>query len=216
VFGGRATWKQAPAIGRHNYAAEKPHPAARKNRAQRVAFGLPQDSHMQLMFEACAKRGSELSAFHGVGFYVERGVAPAARHPRMRRKRLNGRPNFPGCAADGSRCALKRLHRHGFPHQTMHGEAAKARCLPPVCRNVSSFRRKTPPHRSSESRRAPAHPSSACTDKRFCSRFSQVVSRISAVRCRTPQIKRRPLRSAFRVSHRAARGQKPAAKTHSE
>jgi hypothetical protein len=48
----------AGAIGRHSGAAEKPRPAARKNRAKRFAFGLPQDLHMQLMFEPCAKRGS--------------------------------------------------------------------------------------------------------------------------------------------------------------
>jgi hypothetical protein len=46
-----------------NRAAEKPDPAARKNRAKRFAFGLPQDLHMQLMFEPCVKRRSRLSAF---------------------------------------------------------------------------------------------------------------------------------------------------------
>jgi hypothetical protein len=69
----------AEAIGRHNCAAEKPHPAARKNRATRVAFSLPQDSWVQLMFEACVNRGSELSAFRGVGFHGKRRVARAAR-----------------------------------------------------------------------------------------------------------------------------------------
>jgi hypothetical protein len=53
---------------RRKCAAEKPRLAARKNLASRVAFGLPQDSHMQLMLEACVKRGSELSAFRGVEF----------------------------------------------------------------------------------------------------------------------------------------------------
>jgi hypothetical protein len=79
--GKRDAEPSAEAIRRRNCAAEKPHPAARKNCAQRVAFGLPQDSHMQLMFEACVNRGSGLSAFRGAGFYVERGVARPARRP---------------------------------------------------------------------------------------------------------------------------------------
>jgi hypothetical protein len=79
--GKRDAEPSAEAIRRHKRAAEKPHPAARKNRAQRVAFGLPQDSHMQLMFEACVNRGSGLSAFRGAGFYVERGAARPARRP---------------------------------------------------------------------------------------------------------------------------------------
>jgi hypothetical protein len=65
---------------------------------------------------------------------------------------LNRRPNFLGCAADCSRYALKRFHRHGFPYTTARGEAAKGRRLPPVRRNMPSFRRKTPRKRLSESR----------------------------------------------------------------
>jgi hypothetical protein len=59
---------------------------------------------------------------------------------------------FPWLHADGSRYALKRLHRHGFPYTTTRGEAAKGRRLPPVRRNMPSFRRKTPRKRLSESR----------------------------------------------------------------
>lgn len=62
------------ATGRRNCPAEKPHPAARQIRANRVAFSLPQDSLDELMLEACVKRGCELSAFRGFGFHVERRV----------------------------------------------------------------------------------------------------------------------------------------------
>jgi hypothetical protein len=55
-----------------NRAARKPDPAARPIRAARVAFGLPQDSPLQLMFEPCVNRRSSLSAFRGAGFHVER------------------------------------------------------------------------------------------------------------------------------------------------
>jgi hypothetical protein len=96
----------AEAIGRHDCAAKNPDPAARKNRAKRVAFGLPQDSHMQLMFEACVNRGSEISAFRGVGFHLERRVAGPAHRPRMRRKRLTRCANFRACRSD--RCGYRR------------------------------------------------------------------------------------------------------------
>src|SRR3954454_5155043 len=83
----------AETIGRRNRAAEKPRPAARKDRAKRFAFGLPQDLHMQLMFEPCAERGSRLSAFRGAGFHVERRAAGSAPRLVMSRKGLNARPN---------------------------------------------------------------------------------------------------------------------------
>jgi hypothetical protein len=60
---------------RHNCAAGNALSRRKKNRAKCVAFSLPQDSAVQLMFEACVNRGSELSAFRGVGFYVERRIA---------------------------------------------------------------------------------------------------------------------------------------------
>jgi hypothetical protein len=79
------------AIGCHTCAAARTKSCRNKNRARRAAFGLPQDSHMQLMCEACVNRNSELSAFHGVGFHGERGVVHPARRLRMRAKQLNGR-----------------------------------------------------------------------------------------------------------------------------
>jgi hypothetical protein len=112
--GTRDAEASAEAIGRHTCAAEKPHPAARQICATRVAFGLPQDSHMQLMFEACVNRRSRLSAFRGVGFHCGRGVADAARRPRTSRKRLNRRPNLHACTRDLRATPLKRFHRHGF------------------------------------------------------------------------------------------------------
>src|SRR3954454_24270678 len=99
----------AETIGRRNRAAEKPRPAARKDRAQRFAFGLPQDLHMQLMFESCVKRGSRLSAFRGAGFHVERRAAGSAPRLVMSRKRLNARPNFPGRTAGCSRHTAQAL-----------------------------------------------------------------------------------------------------------
>jgi hypothetical protein len=117
--------------------------AARQNRAKRFAFGLPQDLHMQLMFEPCVKRGSRLSAFRGVGFHVERRAAAAARRPRTRRKRLNERPNFLGRTAAARAKPLKRFHRHGFPHHTMRCKAENSRRLPSVRHNVPKVCRKT-------------------------------------------------------------------------
>jgi hypothetical protein len=45
-------------------------------------------------------------------------------------KRLNRRPNFPGCTVIARATRFKRFHRHGFPHQATRGEAAEgADCL---------------------------------------------------------------------------------------
>jgi hypothetical protein len=113
-----------------NRAARKPDVAAREIRAKRFAFGLPQDLHMQLMFEPCAKGGSRLSAFRGAGFDIERRAAGAARRPRTRRKRLSRRRNLCACTRSCSRMFLKRFHRHGFPRQTKRYEAQNpAACL---------------------------------------------------------------------------------------
>jgi hypothetical protein len=72
VYSGHPTRSHAPeGFRRRNCLVEKPHPAARQIRANRVAFSLPQDSSLQLILEACVKRGSELSAFHDVGFHAD-------------------------------------------------------------------------------------------------------------------------------------------------
>jgi hypothetical protein len=152
--GARDAETSAEAISRHNCAAGKTSSCRKKNRAKRVAFGLPQDFAVQLMFEACVNRGSGLSAFRGVGFHVERHLARAARRPAMRRKRLNRRSNLLGCTGDCARYTLKRFHRHGFPHQRRAAKPPKGRRLPPVRRNTPSFGRKTPPVRAL-SRHAP-------------------------------------------------------------
>lgn len=121
----------------------------KRNSRKRVAFGLPQDSPDELMFEACVNCMSELSAFRGVGFHVERRVAGAAHRRRMRCKRLNRRPNLHARTSDCSRMFLKRFHRHGFPQQTTRSEAAKSRRLPPFRRNVPKVCRMTSPARAS-------------------------------------------------------------------
>jgi hypothetical protein len=75
---GHPTRIHAPEVfRRRTCAAEKPDPAARQIRATRAAFGLPQDSPGDLMFEPCVNRGSSLSAFRGDGFDVAR--APSVR-----------------------------------------------------------------------------------------------------------------------------------------
>jgi hypothetical protein len=100
---------------RHNCAARRTRSCRKKNRANSVAFGLPQDSSLQLMLEACVNRGSELSGLRGVGFHIERRVADPVRRPRMRGNRLNARSNFHVFAGNCSRYAFKRFHLHGFP-----------------------------------------------------------------------------------------------------
>jgi hypothetical protein len=109
----------AEGFRRRNCAAEKPDLAARQIRAKRVAFGLPQDSVVQLMFEACVNRNSRVSAFRDVGFHVERRITRPALRSHMRRKQLNRRPNLLGCTRDCLRMFLKRFHRHGFPQRTV-------------------------------------------------------------------------------------------------
>jgi hypothetical protein len=133
-----------------NRAARKPDPAARKNRAKRFAFGLPQDLHMQLMFEPCVERGSRLSALRGGGFHVERGAAGSARRPRTRRKRLKERPNFPGRTAGCSRHTAQVLPSTCFSATNDALQAVKCRRLPSVRRNVPKVRRKTWRRASSE------------------------------------------------------------------
>jgi hypothetical protein len=151
---GHPTRSHAPeGFRRRNRAARKPDPAARPIRATPVAFGLPQDASLQLMFEPCVNRRSSLSAFRDVGFHVERAAFCSARRLRMRRKRLSKRPNFCARAAVARATPLKRFHRHGFPDQTTRCEALKARRLPQVRRNVPSSRRKTPLVRASFSHR---------------------------------------------------------------
>jgi hypothetical protein len=59
------------AISRHSCAAGNSSSCRKKNRATHVAFGLPQDSQVQLMFEACVNRNSAASAFRDVGFHFE-------------------------------------------------------------------------------------------------------------------------------------------------
>jgi hypothetical protein len=60
---------------RHTRAAGETSSCRKQNRAQRVAFSLPQDLSVELMFEPCVNRKSELSAFRAVGFHAERRVA---------------------------------------------------------------------------------------------------------------------------------------------
>jgi hypothetical protein len=115
------------AISRRNCAAGKTTSGRKENRAARVAFSLPHDSSGELMFETCMNRRSALSAFRGVGFHVERRIAGAARRARLRRKRLNGRPNLRACTRTTWATPLKRFHRHGFPHQTTRCGAEKGR-----------------------------------------------------------------------------------------
>jgi hypothetical protein len=116
----------------------------KKNCAQRVAFSLPQDSSCELMFETCVNRRSELSAFRGFGFNLDRHVTRAVCRRHMHRKRLNAHPNLHARTRLARATSRKRLHRHGFPRQTTRCEAAKARRLPPLRRNVPEVRRKTP------------------------------------------------------------------------
>jgi hypothetical protein len=94
-FGTRDANTGAEAISRHACAAGKTSSCRKKNFAQRVAFGLPQDSTRQLMFEACVNHGSELSAFRDVGFHVERLVAGAAHRPRMPCQAIEQACEFP-------------------------------------------------------------------------------------------------------------------------
>jgi hypothetical protein len=70
----------------------------------------------------------------------------------MRRKQLSRRLIFHARKVIAHATPLKRFHRHGFPHQTTHREAAKGRRLPPVRRNVPSFGRMTSLVRASFSR----------------------------------------------------------------
>jgi hypothetical protein len=109
MFGGARRGNKREMFRRHTCAAEEPYPAARQICAKRVAFSLPQDSSRQLMFETCVNRRSELSALRDVGFRAVRGVARSARRTRMRRKRLNSRPNLHACTRGCSRCAPQAL-----------------------------------------------------------------------------------------------------------
>jgi len=61
--------------GRHFLAAKKPAVAARKIGAKAVAFGLPQDSRAELMFEPCETRAPCASASPRSGFLAPEAVA---------------------------------------------------------------------------------------------------------------------------------------------
>jgi hypothetical protein len=194
-----------------NRAARKPEVAARKNRAKRFAFGLPQDLHMQLMFGPCVKRGSRLSALRGAGFHVERRAAGSARRPRMRRKRLNRRPNLYACTHSCSRLFLKRFHRHGFPRQTKRYEAQNAAACHQFAATCASFGRKTSLVRASFARRL-AMRLKRFNDRRFSSRSDRRVLIL-------PQAAQRGLAKKAPLSERLSRlapcrsRKKPAAQT---
>jgi hypothetical protein len=158
-----------------NRAAEKPRLAARQICAKRFAFGLPQDLHMQLMFEPCVKGGSKLSAFRGVGFHVERRAAGAARRPRTRHKRLNRRPNLCACTRSCSRMFLKRFHRHGFPRQTKRYEAQNPAACLQFAATCPSFGRKTSLVRASFARRL-AMRLKRFNDRQFSSRSDPAIT----------------------------------------
>jgi tRNA(Leu) C34 or U34 (ribose-2'-O)-methylase TrmL len=51
------------------------------------------------MFETCVNRRSELSAFRGFGFHLERRIIRPARRRHMHLKRLNMHPNLHARAA---------------------------------------------------------------------------------------------------------------------
>jgi hypothetical protein len=58
------------AAGRHAFAAKKPRLAARKIAQIPVAFSLPQDSQVELMFGAARFGEPALSASRGLGFHI--------------------------------------------------------------------------------------------------------------------------------------------------
>jgi hypothetical protein len=153
VRGTRAAETRAEAIGRHKRAVRKTSSCRKKKsrttRCLRFAARLAHAVNVRGMRESRVG----LKCFPRCRILRRTTRRRCCASPRTRRKRLNGRPNFDACTRDCSRCALKRFHRHAFPHLTARGEAAKARRLPPVCRNVPSFRRKTPRRGLSESRR---------------------------------------------------------------
>ena len=63
---------------RHAFAAKKPRLAARKIARILIAFSLPQNSHIELMFGAARFGESNSSASHSLGFHIapRRGGAP--------------------------------------------------------------------------------------------------------------------------------------------
>jgi hypothetical protein len=132
----------------------------------------------------------------------------------MRGKGLSTRPNFHAHTAIARTTPLKRFHRHDFPHQTTHREAPKGHRLPPVRRNVPRFGRMTSLVGASFSRHL-ARRLKRFNGCRFSSRSDPAIL-ILPQAMQLHLVKKAPFRSAFRVSCRAARGQKPHRKTHSE
>jgi hypothetical protein len=68
--GTRDAQTSADGFRRHTCAAGNASSRRKENRAKCVAFSLPQDSHIQLMFETCVNRNSSVSAFRDVGFHL--------------------------------------------------------------------------------------------------------------------------------------------------
>jgi hypothetical protein len=133
----------------------------------------------------------------------------------MRRKRLHSRPNFRARTLITRATPLKGFHRHGFPHRTTRGEAAKARRLPSVRRNAPRFGRMTSLVRTSFPRCRAIH-LKRFNGRRFSSRSDPAITIL-------PQaVQRRLAKKALlaeRLSHLApcrARFKTRAHKTHSE
>jgi hypothetical protein len=209
---GQPTRSHAPeGFRRRNCSAEKPHPATRQIRANRVAFSLPQDSSLQLMFETCVNRRPELSVFRDVGFRLEYA-------PRVLASRSNALQ------------AIERASESPRLHARYLGRAAQA--LPSTrfsATNDALRSRKTSPIATGLPQRAQFSPQEiarARVNSRCALSASTNVglvldpipqSRFCRKRCSVDSRKRRPSRSAFRISCRAARGSKTrTANPHSE
>jgi hypothetical protein len=104
------------AARRHAFAAKKPSLAARKIARIAVAFGSPQELHIELMFGGSRFGEPALSGSGSVEFRIaprRRRLAAAPRHtPQV----LQSTPDFRRDQTSRRAMRANRLHRRGFSH----------------------------------------------------------------------------------------------------